>query len=103
MVVGVVRAVGPPSTMRGSLSPSCSRTPRGVVHSGWPERFAEVAVMGRPRRLTTARGMAALEALDGWDGERAIKYPFDWSKSTRRVGGREEDGKGNGEGGLAGA
>ena len=30
MVVGVVRAVGPPSTMRGSLSPSCSRTPRGV-------------------------------------------------------------------------
>ncbi len=29
MVVGVVRAVGPPSTMRGSLSPSCSRTPRG--------------------------------------------------------------------------
>jgi len=41
--------------------------------------------------------MAALEALDGWDGERAIKYPFDWSKSTRRVGGREEDGKGNGK------
>ena len=30
MVVAVVRAVGPPSTMRGSLSPSCSRTPRGV-------------------------------------------------------------------------
>jgi hypothetical protein len=47
--------------------------------------------------------MAALEALDGWDGERVIKYPFDWSKSKRRAGGREEDGKGNGEGGLAGA
>src|SRR5258706_16013095 len=59
MVVAVVRTVGPPSMMRGSLSPSCSRTPVAEGHSGRPERLAEVAVMGRPRRVATGRGVGA--------------------------------------------
>ena len=59
MVVAVERAVGPPSTMRGILLPNCSRTQLAWVHSGRPRRLAEVAVMGRPSLVTTAREMAA--------------------------------------------
>jgi len=43
-----------PSTMRGSLSPSCS-LPAGEVHLGRPERWRSGGD-GRPRRVTTARG-----------------------------------------------
>src|SRR5260370_27471237 len=107
MVVGVVRAVGPPSTMRGSLSPSCSRTPKGVVHSGRPERFAEVAVMGRPRRVTTARGRAASGArgagLPGLAGTRSGRLLPGLSTMGRGPGqnfsaGRAEGGRGWGAG-----
>src|SRR5208283_1770623 len=59
MVVGSARPVGPPSMMSGIRSPIWSRTAAALVHSAAPCRLAEVAVMGRPRRSTTAHGMAA--------------------------------------------
>src|SRR5208283_3365966 len=59
IVVGSAFPVGPPSTMSGMRSPIWSRTQAALVHSEAPRRLAEVAVMGSPRRSTTARGMAA--------------------------------------------
>ena len=60
MVVGKAWPVGPPSIMSGMRSPIWSRTAAAWVHSAAPCRFAEVAVMGNPKRSTTARGMAAV-------------------------------------------
>ncbi len=56
MVVGCARPVGPPSMMSGMRSPIWSRTQAAWVHSAAPCRLAEVAVMGSPKRSTTARG-----------------------------------------------
>src|SRR5215467_12729742 len=59
MVDATSRGLVPPSTIRLSRLPSCSRTPAAVVHSLSPLILAEVAVIGTPAARITSTGIRA--------------------------------------------